>query len=90
MKQRNLVSSLPGAKGGYVLSRAISEISLYDIIESVEDMETESDCSKRENSEYCIGKPCGFHQVWSEINDHMKEYYSGISLEYISKKIKEQ
>ncbi len=90
LKQHDLVSSVSGAKGGYVLNRSIKEITLLDIIEAVEEINVSMDCDKRENSEYCIGKPCGFHQVWQEIQEHMKNYYSGMSLEYICTKIKEK
>lgn len=90
LKSNQIVNSVSGAKGGYTLAKETSQINLYDIIKAVEDFETDNDCTKRENSEYCIGKPCGFHKVWSEINSHLKEYYSGITLEYICTKMKEK
>ena len=90
LKQNELVSSIPGAKGGYILNKNSKDISLLDIIKAVEEINVNMDCDKRENSEYCIGKPCGFHQVWQEIQEHMKNYYSGMSLEYICTKIKEK
>ncbi|HOE91962.1 MAG TPA: Rrf2 family transcriptional regulator, partial [Candidatus Cloacimonadota bacterium] len=89
LKQNKLVSSVSGAKGGYFLTKAIKDISLYDVITAVEDVSTSLECDKRENSEYCIGKPCGFHQVWQEIHDDLKDYYANISLEYIFMKTKE-
>ncbi len=89
LKSHDIVNSIPGPKGGYVLSKDADKISLFNIIKSVEETEQYVDCEKRENSEYCIGKPCGFHRVWSEINTHMEEYYSSITLENICKKIKE-
>ncbi|MCB5251007.1 MAG: Rrf2 family transcriptional regulator [Candidatus Cloacimonadales bacterium] len=90
LKQSDLVSSVSGAKGGYFLNKDSKEISLYDIIEAVEDINSTTECDRIENSEYCIGKPCGFHQVWQEIHYDLKDYYTKISLEYIYQKTKEK
>lgn len=90
LKSKGLVKSISGAKGGYVLNKSVKDISLLDVVMAVEAFDESPDCVKRENSEYCIGKPCGFHQVWQEIDQHMHHYYAGISLDYICSKIKER
>lgn len=68
-----LVSSFKGTKGGYELARAPKEISLCDVIETVEGpyslarclSETGYRCNR--NVEVC-GTTCKFQQIYAEIS----------------------
>ena len=68
MARRGLVESQRGLGGGFRLSRAPSLISLYDVIDSVEDIGRWNDCAFGEKS--CSATtPCALHGRWCLVRD---------------------
>lgn len=70
LARRGLVESQQGLGGGFRLSRSPDQISLYDVIESIEDVARWQDCAfggKACSEEF----PCAIHERWR----HVREAY---------------
>ena len=84
LKTNGLVKSVHGSKGGYFLNKDISEISLKDIMKAVDDSFSTKFCvDDKARIDYCSGFPCGFHELWDEIIDHIENYFESIKLDAI-------
>lgn len=79
LRKDELVLSTRGAQGGYMLARAPGEISVGDVLRSLEGGLKLVDCLDEE--EIC-GKSCACPSriVWKRINDGLNEIVNGISL----------
>jgi Rrf2 family iron-sulfur cluster assembly transcriptional regulator len=80
LKRNNLVKSVHGSQGGYVLEKKLSQISLKEILDSVEDNKTICDCN---TIDYCSGNPCGLQTIWNEIQNHLDRYFDSIKLDRV-------
>lgn len=67
----NIVTSYKGAKGGYELSQMDDELSVYDVVETMEGIymlsrcvDNQYNCSRCEN-----GLPCTYQTAFSRISD---------------------
>ena len=88
LKQNELVASKHGAKGGYSLTTDIEKISLRDIMEAVDESYVKSYCNADEQKvHHCIGLPCGFHDLWDEVKEHLDGYFDSIKLNQIIAKL---
>lgn len=84
LKRSGLVKSIHGARGGYILNIDFHDISLKDIMTAVDENYTKSFCDGSHNKlSHCIGLPCGFHELWDEIKDHLENYLDSIKLDQI-------
>ncbi len=88
LKQNELVKSVHGAKGGYQLAIKIHNISLKDIMEAVDEKYVAPFCNGNpEEHSHCIGLPCGFKELWDEINEYTEKYFDSIKLDQIVAKL---
>lgn len=88
LKKNGLIKSIHGAKGGYQLALNISDISLKDIMEAVDENYVAPICNgKTEEHSHCIGLPCGFKNLWDEINEYTENYFDSIKLDQIVAKL---
>ena len=68
LKNADLIQTVRGAKGGYTLSRAASNISLLDVVEALEGAIRLVDCEKA--GERCDRwNTCGTREVWQEMEE---------------------
>lgn len=66
-----MVCSFKGAKGGYTLARPASEITLREVIESVEGPYMLSRCQK---AEYDCGRAqCHLHGIYEKISEDVRK-----------------
>jgi Rrf2 family protein len=80
LKIARLVKSIRGAGGGYILSRAPSEIKLNEILHALEGSCCLVDCV--EDEDYCNRIPiCASYDVWKEATNLLKKYFSSITLQ---------
>ncbi len=79
LKGAGLVKSVRGARGGYLLSSDPGNISLYDIVRSLEGPLAPVECVQDAN--YCdrVGG-CTVHMVWGDMGQLLVEFLSNISL----------
>ncbi len=81
LRKSNLIKSVKGSLGGYMLSSEPTNISLKEIMIAVEDNFVSENCSGKEGSrEFCVGAPCNFYKAWERITSDLDSYFSRIRL----------
>jgi Rrf2 family protein len=81
LKSVGLVNSVRGAHGGYTLAKALSEITLKEIIDVLEG-DCLVDCLKDPKS--CPRfNTCASHDIWALLGGKISETLSGITLEQL-------
>lgn len=94
MKKAGLVKSLRGAGGGYRLAKAAEDISVGDILRTLEGNLDAVECPGLKEESGCQGADiCVTKYVWQRINDSIAEAVDDIKLSQLieeSKKIKSQ
>jgi Rrf2 family transcriptional regulator, iron-sulfur cluster assembly transcription factor len=68
LSRRGLVESQRGLGGGFRLSRDALAISLYEVIDSVEDVARWKECAFGEK-ECTESRPCALHHRWGRVRD---------------------
>ncbi len=76
-----IVCSYKGAKGGYTLGRPAGEITLREVIESVEGEYMLSRCQKEEYS--CGRAHCRLHTIYEDISQKVRKELSGYTFDVI-------
>ncbi len=76
-----MVASYKGAKGGYTLARPAGEITLREVIESVEGPYMLSRCQKPEYS--CGRAHCRLHSIYEEISQEVRTRLDGYTFDVI-------
>jgi Rrf2 family transcriptional regulator, iron-sulfur cluster assembly transcription factor len=80
LRRNELVESTRGPGGGYTLGRRAADISVADIISSVDEPIDATQCGGKENC-HGEGQRCMTHDLWAALNARMLEFLSGISLQ---------
>ena len=80
LRRQNLVESTRGPGGGYTLGRKADDISVADIILSVDEPIDATHCAGKEN---CLGESgrCMTHELWSSLNQRMIDFLSSVKLQ---------
>lgn len=81
LKQRQMVSSIRGPGGGYVLAHAADTIRISDIVEAVEESIKMTRCNTH-STKGCMngGSRCATHDLWDGLESQIHGYLSAISL----------
>jgi len=81
LKKNNLVYSVRGPTGGYVLSKSPDEIKLLSIISAVDEKIKTVKC-KKESKKGCNGKSikCITHNLWDELEIHINKFFANNTL----------
>ena len=89
LKQVNLVKSVRGAKGGYVLDTSPEEIKISNIISAVNEEIKTLNC-KKESKKGCNNKSskCITHNLWDQLDQHINSFFEKVKLQDLVKKIK--
>ena len=84
LKKNNLVYSLRGPSGGYLLSKPSNEIKLLSIIEAVDEKVKTVGC-KKESKKGCNGKSikCVTHNLWDDLEKHINSFFEKNTLKDI-------
>lgn len=81
LKKDGLVSAEKGAAGGYRLSREASQITVFDIIKSLEGKMTPFHCLDEDGKIYCAVKcDCGVVAVLGKVQTAVNETLKNIKL----------
>tara|TARA_B100000965_G_C19201866_1_gene587769 strand:- start:109 stop:528 length:420 start_codon:yes stop_codon:yes gene_type:complete len=82
LKNKNLVKSIRGSNGGYVLERPASEIRISNIIYAVDEKVKTLNC-KRESKKGCNNKStkCITHNLWDQLEQHINHFFEKVKLE---------
>ncbi len=76
LKKNNIVNSVRGNKGGYILSKHASQIKISEIFIAVEEIVKTMSCEKH-SKKGCNGKSakCITHNLWNELEDYMNNFF---------------
>ncbi len=80
LRRHQLVESTRGPGGGYTLARRPADITVAEIITSVDEPIDATHCSGKEN---CLGEGerCMTHDLWAALNVRMVEFLGSVSLQ---------
>ena len=76
LKNHNIVSSIRGVKGGYILTKEPHEIKLSNIFSAVNETVKTIHC-KKESKKGCNGKStkCITHYLWDELDLYINDFF---------------
>ena len=76
LKKNNIVKSIRGANGGYVLTKDPEQIKLSNIFSAVGEKVKTLKC-KRESKKGCNGKltKCITHNLWDDLEMHINDFF---------------
>ena len=86
LKKNNLVKSVRGAKGGYVLEHSPEEIKISNIISAVDEEVKTLNC-KKELKRGCNNKStkCITHNLWDQLDQHINNFFEKVKLQDLVK-----
>ena len=90
LKKNNIVKSIRGTQGGYILSKKPNDIKLTNIFYAVDEKVKTVQC-KKDSKKGCNGKAtkCITHDLWDELETHINSFFENKSLEDLIKNKKE-
>ena len=86
LKKNNIVKSIRGTNGGYILSKNPNDIKLTNIFHAVDEKVKTVQC-KKDSRKGCNGKAtkCITHNLWDELENHINTFFENKSLEDLVK-----
>jgi Rrf2 family iron-sulfur cluster assembly transcriptional regulator len=86
LKKGNIVKSIRGANGGYILSSNPDQIKLSSIFSAVDEHVKTVQC-KKESKKGCNGKStkCITHYLWDELEIYINDFFDKKNLEDLLK-----
>ena len=90
LKKNEIVKSIRGTQGGYVLNKNPNDIKLTNIFNAVDEKVKTVQC-KKESKRGCNGKAtkCITHNLWDELEIHINTFFQNKSLKDLLNKNKE-
>ena len=81
LKKNEIVKSIRGTQGGYVLNKNPNDIKLTNIFHAVDEKVKTVQC-KKESKKGCNGKAtkCITHNLWDELEMHINTFFEKKSL----------
>ena len=82
LKNKNLVKSIRGSNGGYILEKPASQIRLSNIIFAVDEKVKTLNC-KKNSKKGCNHKTmkCITHNLWDDLEKHINSFFEKVKLE---------
>ena len=86
LRKKEIVQSVRGIQGGYILNKKTKEIKLNNIFEAVDEKVKTVQC-KKESKKGCHGKAtkCLTHNLWDELESHINNFFAKKSLDDLVK-----
>lgn len=84
LRRHEIVDSVRGPGGGYMLARRAQDVTVADIIIAVDEPLDATQCGGKENchsGSHEHGTRCMTHDLWSTLNAKMVEYLDSVSLQ---------
>ena len=90
LKKNEIVKSIRGTQGGYVLNKNPHDIKLTNIFHAVDEKVKTVQC-KKESKKGCNGKAtkCITHNLWDELEMHINTFFEKKSLDDLIRNNKE-
>jgi len=91
LKNKRLVKSIRGAKGGYELEASPDEIRISNIISAVDEKVKTLNC-KKESKKGCNNKSakCITHNLWDQLDQHINNFFNKVKLQDLIKRNQSQ
>ena len=81
LRRREIVDSVRGPGGGYLLGRDMSTLTVSEIIQAVDEQIDATQCGGKEN---CRGdEKCITHDLWAQLNKRIFDYLGGVTLKQL-------
>ena len=87
LRRGNLVKSVRGPGGGYVLVRGSKDISVGEVITVVEEALNPVACLDTDSDECEKSNTCITQNVWKGLGDKIKEFLNSISIEDLAHEV---
>ena len=86
LKKNNIVKSVRGSSGGYVLSKSASNLKLSEIFLALDENVKTIGCDKN-SKKGCNGRStkCITHNLWDELDLHINAFFENKKLEDLIK-----
>ena len=86
LKKNEIVKSIRGTQGGYVLVKKPNEIKLTNIFQAVDEKVKTVKC-KKDSKKGCNGRAtkCVTHNLWDELENHINNFFDKKSLDDLLK-----
>ena len=81
LRKKEIVQSVRGTQGGYILNKNAKEIKLTNIFDAVDEKVKTVQC-KKESKKGCNGQStkCLTHNLWDELEIHINTFFENKSL----------
>lgn len=80
LRRGDIVRSVRGPGGGYVLARSAAEIRVDQIIDTVEETLVPVSCMEADGSCKCTSE-CATHSVWQGLGNQIRSFLASMTLE---------
>ncbi len=78
LRRRELVESVRGPGGGYLITRPLASITVAQVIQAVDEPMDATQCAGKQN---CVDDgPCMTHELWSNLNRRIQDYLDTVTL----------
>ena len=86
LRKKEIVQSIRGTQGGYILNKNAKEIKLTNIFDAVDEKVKTVQC-KKDSKKGCNGKAtkCLTHNLWDELETHINNFFEEKSLDDLVK-----
>ena len=87
LKKNNLVKSIRGINGGYILIKNPKQIKLSEIFSALDENVKTIGC-KKESKRGCNGRSskCITHNLWDQLDQHINDFFESVKLQDLVKK----
>lgn len=79
LRRNHLVASVRGPGGGYCLAKPMTQVSVADIIQAVDETLDATQCGGKGDCH--DDHPCMTHNLWTSLNHKMLDYLRSVSLQ---------
>ena len=81
LRKKEIVQSVRGTQGGYILNKKAKEIKLTNIFDAVDEKVKTVQC-KKDSKRGCNGKntKCITHNLWDDLEQHINTFFENKSL----------
>lgn len=84
LRAKGLLTSVRGAKGGYLIAKDLNLVTISEIISAIEESTDTRKCLGMRNCKN--GKECLTHNLWEDLNKVINNFLSEITLEKLVSK----
>lgn len=82
LRKAGIVSSIRGPGGGFCFALPLDKLTVKQILDAAGEDLNITFCDKRKDNCERVGE-CMSHEVWTDVNDLVKNYFAGLTLSSI-------